>query len=104
MREQLSPEVWKTRRVVCVEDVLPCGCGATRLVPARRQLGGHWEPVAKVTEVDVTRGMATLEGWERSFTGEMRKTTAFVDGVHLFCQHGEVVDVLAAHSRGESFT
>jgi hypothetical protein len=88
--------------VVCVDSpTLSCGCRAFDCVPVRCAMdwktGATWEPVNEVTCVDTSSGIArcytktpdgrTVAVW---VNGEMEVDAHLVDGVQLFCVHGEV--------------
>jgi hypothetical protein len=74
--------------VVGLDAVLPCGCTALDMVPARQHPDGTWEWIA-ATEVDLVRHVANR--YQVTRTGELRRLApVFVDGVRVFCPHGEV--------------
>jgi hypothetical protein len=68
------------------DTVLSCGCAGWDCAPARRSPQDAWEPVENVTSVDTKTHIAIvypeapLARWQ----------TARMDGVRLFCKHGEV--------------
>jgi hypothetical protein len=77
-------------KITVDSDPLACGCPPYLLFPAREGPDHVWEPVASVVEWEST-GVTTVVTFTPPGTWRRERKYHHVDGVRLFCVHGEVV-------------